>query len=203
MLVAVKSLKVGQTTSAEAQSLFRKWGRWGEIQTYCREDTCQYFVRIWHILPAVFRADPEEKGRYWLPTVIDRVGLRSAAVGAGFTEERGVVTAKEFWEEVGLPVREWYVRGGAYVSDLVVSADEVSKFRDDEEEIYLRPSHPFRIARNMKGPYGVMVKFKPDEAPAEKAALMDFHFSCITKFSPCHSEREILPEGWQMLDVRY
>jgi hypothetical protein len=55
----------------------------------------------------------------------------------------------------------------------------------------------------MKGPYGVMVRFKPDESPAEQAALMDFHLSCITKFFHCHSEREILSEGWQMLDERY
>jgi hypothetical protein len=97
----------------------------------------------------MLQGNPDKKVPRWLPTVIDIIGLRSAAVGAGFTEEHGVVTEKGFSVEVGLPVREWFNRGGAYVPELAVSADEVSKFRDIEEKFYVRPSHPSRIARYM------------------------------------------------------
>ncbi|MGD0096558.1 MAG: hypothetical protein ABSB60_08685 [Terracidiphilus sp.] len=49
----------------------------------------------------------------------------------------------------------------------------------------------------------MMVKFKTDEILAEKSALMEFQFLCITQLFPCRSEREILPADWLMLDARY
>jgi hypothetical protein len=202
MLADIQSLKVNQSTSAQGQSLLRKWSHWGEIQTYCREGTCQHFVILRHILPTILQGNPDRNAINCLPILIDFIGLRSAGVGAGFSEENGVVTEKGFSEMVHVPVRDWYLRGDAYVPDLVVSANEVHKF-GDHEEYYVRPSQPFRLARYMKGPYGVIVKFKPEESTSEQAALMNFQFSCITQLVPCRSERDILPEGWQLLQEKY
>jgi hypothetical protein len=199
MLADIRSLKVGQSTSADAHRLLRKWGRWGEIQTSCHGDTCQHLVVARHTLPSMVHGNPYEGANNSLPMLIDLTGLRSAAVSAGFSEQNGVVTEKGFSEDVDLPARDWYVREGAYVPDLLVSANAVSKFRDYERESYVGASHPSRIARSMKGPWGLIVKFIPDESSSEQSALMDFRFSCITQFFPCQSEREVLPEGWQMV----
>ncbi len=203
MLAGVQSLKVNQSSSAEGQSLLLKWSHLGEVQTYCHDDACSHFVIVRHVLPKILQGNSDENTNNSLPMLIDLIGLRSAVVGAGFSEKYGVVTEKGFSEDVYLPVRNWFARGGAYVPDLVVSANEVSKFHDFEEEYYVGPSHPFRMAHYMKGPYGVIVKFKPDETMPEQAALMNFQFSCITQFFPCRSEREILPEGWQLLQEKY
>lgn len=100
---------------------------------------------------------------------------------------------------VGIPVRNWYLRGGAYVPELAVSSNEVSGFHDFEKEAYSQPSYPFRIARRMKGPYGVIVKFTQDESTVEQAALMDFRFDCMTRLIPCKDESEILAEGSKLL----
>jgi hypothetical protein len=110
--------------------------------------------------------------------------------------EHGIVTRKWFLEQVRLPVRVWYLRDGAYVPDLAVSSRESTQLPNIKG--YPRPD-PYRMARNMRGPYGVVVWFMPQEESDEKAALMNFRFSCITRFSPCLREDEILPEGWRIL----
>lgn len=150
----------------------------------------------------MFRGDPNEESKSWLLTTMDHIGLRSAQVGGGFNLEHGVVTQKWFSEEVSLPVREWFVSGGAYVPTIASTSIEAAGFNETDLQ-RVNPSHSSRIAHDIKSGFGLIVKFKPDETIPEQAALMDFHFSCITKFFPCRSERDILPEGWQLLQEKY
>ncbi|MGA9671830.1 MAG: hypothetical protein WBQ94_21640, partial [Terracidiphilus sp.] len=193
MLADIRSLNVNQSSATETKSILNKWERWGEIQTSCRGDSCQYFVRV-TCLPSsilILNRNPDAIAKNLMLRIADNVGLRSSATGAGFTLEHGIVTGKEFAEQVSLPVRDWYSRERAYVPELLVSSGETTRFRDVDDN-YLLASHPSRMARYAKGPWYMMVKFKPDESNAEKSALMDFRFSCITQFLPCKSEREIL-----------
>jgi hypothetical protein len=44
----------------------------------------------------------------------------------------------------------------------------------------------------------IAVTFSPEEDAAEQSALMDFRFGCITRFSPCETEDQILPEALRM-----
>ena len=85
---------------------------------------------------------------------------------------------------------------------MLVSSAEAVSFRDSEREQFAKPSHPYRFAHHLKGPYAVLAKFTPEESPIEKAELMDFRFNCITQFIPCKNEREILAEGSNLLEVR-
>jgi hypothetical protein len=121
-------------------------------------------------------------------------------VGAGVNTEHGVIVERWYAEEVQLPVREWYLRGGAYVPSLLVSAAEDDRFRSAHALGNINPSHQFRKAWRFKGPYGLLVSFTTQEAQSERDRLMDFRFSCITQFFPCSNEREILPEGALLLD---
>jgi hypothetical protein len=146
----------------------------------------------------MLRGDPSDGALNLLPRTVDHLGLRSEGVGIGLTTEHGVVTRREFGEIVGLPVEDWYLRDGAYVPELDVWSGEAVKFRDFDQR-YVSPAHPFRIVRNQKGPYGVLVAFRPEESSSEQSALMNFQFSCLTQFSSCRSECDILREGWQML----
>ena len=119
--------------------------------------------------------------------------------GAGVNTENGVIVQRSYAEEVQLPVRDWYLRGGAYVPSLAVSAGENDRFRSPRDLENINPSHPFRNAWRYKGPYGLGVAFTTQETKSERDRLMDFRFSCITQFVPCGNEREILPEGAPLL----
>ena len=201
LLTDVKSIYVGQQ-SAEAESVLRKWRSKGVINEGCNGDNnanCYFFISIRHTFPEFLRGSPENSARNIIPAALDFMGLRNSVAGAGVQAERGVVVSRQYWEEVDLPVRDWFLRGGAYVPSLAVSAVENDQFRSPYERAHINPSHPFRKARRFKGPYGLGVDFTTEESASERAKLMDFRFSCITQFFPCSNEQEILPEGALLL----
>jgi hypothetical protein len=196
LLKDIATVNVGVSKYNDAEAIIRKWGKVGSVEESCNGDICGAWVRITHRLPIGLSGDPEHDSRVYLLRIIDHLGLRSEAVGAGFRAQHGIVTARGFGEDTGLPVRNWYVRGGAYVPDLLVSSEETSRFTEFQTP-YLKPNRPNRIAKYMKGPYGLTVTYTPQENAAEQAALMNFHFSCLTQFIPCEIEGQILPEGWR------
>jgi hypothetical protein len=199
LLGDLQSIRVEHSTAREANAALRKSG---EIQSGCREDqsaTCYSQVLIRFRLPEPLCGSPDQHAKNWLPRAIDHFGLRCSGVGAMVITEHGVVTEKSFFEEVNLPVRDWYLRGGAYVPSLAVSSNEALRFRESELSS-VAPSHPLRYAHRYKGPYGLGVQFLSAEEPSEKASLMAFQFSCITRFLPCSDEREVLPSGAKLLE---
>lgn len=202
----LKSIYVGQQ-STEAESVLKKWRTKGTINEGCYgEDnaTCYFGISIRHTFPRILRGSPENSPenstKNILPTALDLAGLRNSAAVAGVLTEHGVVVQRSYAEEVELPVRDWFLRGGAYVPSLAVSASENDRFRSPYDRAHVFPSHPFRRARRNKGPYGLEVEFTTEESAPERVKLMDFRFSCITQFMPCTNEREILPEGAQLLN---
>jgi hypothetical protein len=196
LLADVRSLNVNRSGWPEAQVVIQKWSRYAVPTGSCTATACTYRVDLLQVLPRMLIGYPDPGVKNWLPRIVDRTGLRSAAARAGFTVEHGVVTSKWFAEQVALPVRTWNLRGGAYVPDLAVSSGEFLGFRVSEAG---PPLHPYRQVRNWKGPYGVTVQFLPQEDSSERALLMDFQFACITQFSPCLNEGDILPEAWRNL----
>ena len=202
LLAEVKSLQVGGS-SANVETLVSSWSKRGTVESGCQgehQQTCYYFVTIRHLLPSAFRGDPDRPHRYWIAGLIDHTGLRSSAIGAGIQTENGVISQKSFSEDVDLPVRDWYLRGGAYVPTLTVSSTEKSDFRNFWWREQVNAQHPFRYAHRFKGPYGVNVSFTVNEAADKREKLLDFRFSCITTYLPCRNEREILEEGTRLLE---
>jgi len=199
LLVEIQSLQVNHSTWADVEPLLARWKKIGEISKNCAPDDCVYEVIFRHVLPPSLRGYTDNGVQNYLPRVINRIGLRSVAgVIGGFTVKSGVVTQRSFAEIVSLPVRVWFDRGGAYVPDLSVGSSEKDQFNRFDRHFY-----PYRTARNMKGPYGLIVTFLPQEQAGIRTALMDFRLYCITRFSPCLSEEEILPEGAKLLQETY
>jgi len=202
LLAEVQSVRVGGS-SANVEALVIDWRKRGSLQKGCygeHQETCYYFVRIGHLLPSAFRGDPNQAHKNWMARLIDQTGLRSSMIGAGVQTENGLIIQKSFSEEVELPIRDWFLRGGAYVPSLAVSAAENAEFRTEFQRELVNPEHPFRYARRFKGPYGLGVSFTPNESAPEREKLMDFRFTCITKFLPCRNERQILEEGARLLE---
>ena len=202
LLAEIRSLQVG-ASSPNLQALIHTWSKRGSLEKGCsgdHQENCYYFIRIRHILPSALRGDPDRPHKNWIAGLFDHAGLRSSAIGAGVQTENSVIIQKSFSEDVDLPVRDWYLRGGAYVPTLTVSSGENTEFRGSYWRQRIKPAHPFRYARRFKGPYGLGVAFTSNESASEKEKLMDFHFSCITRFLPCRNEREILAEGARLLE---
>jgi hypothetical protein len=201
LLADIRSLNVAHSGWPEAQRVMNKWGAWSSAAGSCTAELCNYRVTLAQILPQAMIGYPEKGARNWLPRLINHLGLRSVAVRGGFNMGHGVVTAKWFAEQVTLPVSAWDSSAASlgdapYIPDLAISSGEFTEYPSYGTE---PSSDPYRRLQNWKGPYGITVYTLPQEDASERAALLDFQFSCITRFSPCLSQGEILPEAWNMV----
>ena len=197
MLTDIRALNVNQSNWQAAQALMKKWSDYASTPANCTSDFCNYRITMVQSLPQMLVGYPDPGAHNWLPRIVSHLGLRSAAARAGFSVQHGVVTAKWFAEQVSLPTQDWYLRQGAYVPDLAVSSGEYPGFPNIDTGLAL---HPYRRARNWKGPYGITIYFLPQEDPAEQTRLMDFQLTCVTRFHPCRDEGDIQPEARRMLD---
>lgn len=198
LLADIDSIQINRSTWADAETLIAKWRKNHDVSVLCGDEGCEYSLHYSHILLPALRGYPDEGVKNYLPRLIDHIGLRSEAVMGSLREKDGVLVEKGFAEEVALPVRVWFDRGGAYVPELAVWSGETTQFHRYEPGLGSPDAR--RTARNMKGPYGLGVRFLPTEDVAERAALMDFRMSCLTRLSPCLNEGEILPEGANVLE---
>jgi hypothetical protein len=197
LLADIQAINVDRSRWADVQPTMQRWSKWSSTPRACTADSCDYRISIEQSLPRILVGNPNNGIGNWLPRLVDRTGLRSTAARGGFTVEHGVVTAKWFGEQVTLPVADWEQTTG-YIPYLSVLSGESSKFH-----VTLpgpKPLHPNRMVQPINN--YLVVSFTPDEDPSEKAQLMDFRLTCITQLTPCHSEREILPEAWRMLQEK-
>lgn len=197
LLADIRALNLNQSKSQDAQALMKKWGDYASTPGSCTPDFCNYRITMVQSLPQIMIGYPDPGVHNWLPRIISHLGLRSAAARAGFSVQKGVVTAKWFAEQVSLPVRAWGQPNGTYIPDLAVSSGEYPGFPNIDTGLAL---HPYRRARDWKGDYGITIYFLSQEDPAEQARLMDFQLTCITQFHPCNDQGDILPEARRMLD---
>ncbi len=194
LLAEIRALEVGRSGWQDAQQMIGKWGRSGAPTGACTAEKCTYRIDLLQTLPQMLEGYPGGGAANWLPRALGRLGLRSAAVRAGFTVENGIVTEKWFGEQVTLPVRDWG-RSGNYVPFLSASSRATAKFHDrtrDPDQAF-----PNRLVRAY--PYGLSATFSPEEDASEQALLMDFRFSCITQRTPCVDASAILPEASRTL----
>lgn len=200
LLADIKSLNLNRSSWSDAQKLMTRWGRWGGWCGNCNEEDCSYSVRIYH-LPLVYPAFVFEEGPHLGARILEVSGLRSAAVTAGFHVVHGVVTDKGFGMSVALPVSKWITpEGGFWLTDKTGSSYWPSLDVASFEGVNLRDATPYAIAKHPNRGFiqrrtVLEASFTPEEAPAEQAALTDFHFDCITRWVACSSREELLPSA--------
>jgi hypothetical protein len=195
----LQTIEVGTSSSADAQSIASKWYQWGPVETNCGADGCSSTIRLRHMLPGVLTGFGNRKANNLMARITDHLGLRSARVSAALKYKDGIVTGKAFSVEVTLPFDDWFAREGALVPELAVFSNETTAFTQAELE-HVVPTYPYRVVRRIKGPYGLRITFMPQELASRKAKYMDFRLNCITQFSPCRQESEILPAASELLN---
>ena len=195
LLADIRTLNVNRSTWSDVQPIMIKWSSSSVPKGSCNSEACTYQIDLVQTLPIEFVGSPDPGARNWLARLMDHIGLRSTAARAGFTIDHGIVTTKWFGEQVTLPVRDWIAPDG-YIPYLSVASTETAQF---SERVKSHPLlYPNRFALHVKT--YIDIAFSPAEDPAEQNALMDFNLACITRFRPCETEGEILPEAqrlWQ------
>lgn len=200
LLADIKSLQLNHSSWSDAQRLMNRWGRWGGWYENCGAEECQYEIKINHLSLVspdfVFEEGPHLYGR-----ILELLGLRSATVTATFHVMHGVITNKGFGVEVALPISKWITPGGGFwLKDIVGSSYWPSLDVATFEGAKLRGANPFFIAKHPNRGFihrriRLEASFTPEESLSEQAALMDFHFDCITRWTACTSREELLPRA--------
>ncbi|HEY3704674.1 MAG TPA: hypothetical protein VGL22_06395 [Terracidiphilus sp.] len=198
LLLDIQRLQVGESSTTQAQSVIARWYQWGPVETECGAGECTSFIRLQHALPAFLTGFSNPTANNLLARMADHLGLRNAAVRAGLRYKGGVVTGKGYSVEVMLPLRDWWTRN-AFTPELAVFSDETEEFTETELA-HIVPTHPYRTVRRIKSPYGLRINFMPQEPAAQKQQYMDFRLSCLTRFSPCQSESNILPAASELVN---
>ncbi len=190
LLQNVKAIRVGYSSPEEARRLLSSWGDKDHVFGGCFGNECRYFVNIDNGLTFLASMDAGPEHFQFFHHLLDSLALRPSSAGAGFMWNGDLITEKTFAASTSLPVQDWFVRDGAYVPDLVISSSEVTQFRISD----ISTTNDKNVsARNVKGPYGITIKFLPQESSDQQAALMNFRFSCFTTLVPCSSESDLLP----------
>src|ERR1035437_8359890 len=92
---------------------------------------------------------------------------------------------------VALPFRDWGVPDGTYWPSLDVGSSEAATLRDYNPHFHATRRDHALVQRMIT----LEANFTPEESPEERAALMDFHFDCITRWFPCLSRAQLLPRA--------
>jgi hypothetical protein len=193
LLANIASLQAGRSTWSDVQPIMKRWDKWSTPKGACIPESCTYQIDLIQTAPPFMVGNPNEGAKNYIPRLIDHVGIRSSAVRAGFTIDHGVVTVRWFGEQVTPPVRDWGISDG-YIPYVSASSEQTSQFRERTGD--QRLLHPNRMVQHRDSL--VAVTFSSEEDPAEQTALMDFHFSCITRLRPCENEADLLPEAMRM-----
>ena len=200
LLADIKSLQVNHSSWSDAQTLMFRWGKWGGWYGSCTPEDCRYSITVRHF-SLIYPGFVFEEGPHLGARILESLGLRSAGVSATFHVVHGIVTEKGFGMSAALPVSNWITpNGGFWLKDEIGSTYWPSIDVASFEGAKLRGATPFTIGRN---PYRGFVQrrilleasFTPEEAPTEQAALMDFHFDCITRWKGCTNRAQILPQA--------
>lgn len=198
LLADIDSLNVSKSSFTDAQRVMQQWKRWVRPDPNCTPDACKVDINLEEALPGIVVGNPDASAAAnWIPSLIGRTGLRSAAAHGGFNVKNGVVSTKWFGIQVTVPKQQWGTQHG-FVPYLTAFSIDDSNFRDLVKGRPIR--HPNRVV--FTSGLQTFIDFSPDEDPREQAVLMTFQFNCITRLVPCLTAGDILPEAGKMLAER-
>jgi hypothetical protein len=180
LLADVQRLQVKDGTWDDFRRFQTKWGRWGEYQGVCDPTYCFYSVGLMSQPIQYLWYTNASHPR--LEKLVEAVGLRDSDAGATVVVRRGSIAAKAFMMGVQPPLAQ---ANTAY-SILSGEGPSVQNYSRDRA---MHPDHGLYMTNREN----LIVTFTPEENANERAALMDFHFDCITAFRPCADRARLLP----------
>jgi hypothetical protein len=186
LLADMRELQSHTSTWADAQKIMTKWGAWGSYEGSCTHERCTYSITIVDTLSTLV----------W--TNVDRYPiLRTLSLLRSFMGE------KDAYIVATLDIKNGIVEKSSYqlaFGELFARANAVNEF-DPQFAGDQRMLHPeYWVGKN--GGCTGCIKFETGYTPLagkEKIReLTDFNFSCITRWSPCATEAEIMPTAWKL-----
>lgn len=193
LLAEISDLELRSATYDDAQKIAREWHRYAKTSPGCSSSRCEITIALadWGAYPSWLFNPP------WLARLVLRSGVRPARMEAAIGVRDGVVWSKHFGVEM-------VVRNLRYPNPLpltlMADASTVSHFRAffrDDPQLELHRDYIIGRPGGCEGPCVLAyAKVTPYADPADTKRLMQIDLSCLTRWTPCQDEADILPQPW-------
>ncbi len=222
LLAEVQSLELRKTPWPEAMAQLQHWAanrqfndqcdwHWCAMQVTLNESVLGYlmernlFVRLDDYFRWRFKLSyGEGQGPFCsfeilMMRLYMRVGGRPARVIATVGMRDGIVWSKGFDVEIvtyaHLPESPyWQAWQGQY--SLFASAHSRARLGDQGSTILNRPDYAIGRPGGCEICVAVWTEFTPYADPSDIHRLMQFDLSCLTRWRPCLTQRDIMPVAW-------
>ena len=185
LLDDIRELQSHKSTWADAQKIMTRWGEWGSYEGSCTAEECDYSITIQDTIGTILWKHVERHPfLLTLARASSFLGEKDAFVVSALDIKGGIVEKSRF---------------RLYAGELIATA---TAFNDIE-------SHRFRADRLLHPEYWIgknggctgCTKFETGYTPLagrEKIReLSDFNLSCITRWTLCTTEADVLPAAWK------
>jgi hypothetical protein len=200
LLSDIDSLELRKATFAEAQIVFRRWQWAGRFVGDCSDKHCEFSISL-RSFPFGTR---QSMGRHgYLALAYMFVGGHPAEINADITVENAIVWKKSFGLRIEVPSGttsggpgddgDW-VPAGEY--PLFALAESTSRLGPFGQPNTLHPEYEISRPGGCNDCVAGFISFTPYADPSDVSRLMQFNFSCLTRWKSCSTHSDIMPVAW-------
>jgi hypothetical protein len=197
LLENIRSLELRKANFADTQKVFQRWKRWAKYEGECSEAHCDIRITLQD-----FPLDLPERYAWrmnWPRHASMLVGGHPSQIISEIFVENGIVWGKGFDIVVLAPPYSG-APGLASLGDYSVigSAESWPRFSDWEwsDGAYFHPNYSIVVPSACEVCVTAMVKFTPYADSKDVNRLMQFNFSCLTRWKTCRMPIDIMPVAW-------
>ena len=187
LLADMRELQGNEGTWLEAQRIMMRWRPWGLGESFCTPQECLFYVRMRDPVDSFVRGDLDGPPR--LPYLI----WPSQLLGEKFTFVEASLRVKDGMVEESRFRMNFFGRDEGMAR--AVSAPEALDYTPD------RWQHPDYYAEKHPGCEGCILfetGFTHFAGREKIHDLTDFNLSCITRWSQCTTEADVMPSAWKL-----
>ena len=188
----IRALELQKTTQKDVLRTLGHWGGAVHYSSGCPDGDCLLDVRL---ADSLLLPLSDLLGRHpRLLSVYLYLGGRGGMAKASVDLQDGTVRRKSFSISVEAP----HYKGALASYALMGQASSVSNFWPGTPDLPLHPYFTIGGPAGCEGPcILVWFQFTPYADEADVQRLMEFDFSCLTRWiHPCATERDIMPAAW-------
>lgn len=196
LLSDIRSLRLQQSTWSDAQRVMNRWGRWGGYTGTCDASNCEYHILLTDWLgEAMWRLSRfprlERLAEPAVYPLLHSVDAHLPEIDSRVDVHNGSVTGLMFSLATEVPFRD-------YRYDFPMMSRAVFTAHPEFHALWPeRNPHPEYSVFMRSGTDGYFVtEFNADTKEKDLESLMQFNFSCLTRFSPCREPSDLRPAAW-------